>query len=227
MKLKEQKIKLPVKNFSFDRVGTETPKHSALLPNHLRALLVGPSNCGKTSLLLSLLIDKNGVKFKNIFLFSKSSNQLKYQFLKKVIDRVHDVSFYHFEDKILDPQCIPNYSVCIFDDVINLPQASIQEIFSMGRHFKIDCFYLAQTYSKIKKQLIRDNANLICLFKMDDMNLKHAFNDHASADLTYSSFKNMCKECWSEPYGFLTINKDCEVNCGKYRKALDSFISLH
>ena len=96
----------------------------------------------------------------------------------------------------------------------------------MGRHSNIDCFFLAQTYSKIKKQLIRDNANLICLFQIDDMNLRDAYNDCASTDLTFESFKKLCKECWIKPFEFLSINKDCTVNTGKYRKGLDSFISL-
>ncbi|EZA55673.1 hypothetical protein X777_04182 [Ooceraea biroi] len=36
----------------------------------------------------------------------------------------------------------------------------MREHFSMGRHSLVDCFYLCQTYARIPKHLLRDNANL-------------------------------------------------------------------
>ena len=53
----------------------------------------------------------------------------------------------------------------------------------MGRHNNIDSFYLCQTYSHIPKQLLRDNANMIMLFKQDELNLKHVFSDHVTPDM--------------------------------------------
>jgi len=37
----------------------------------------------------------------------------------------------------------------------------------MGQHADIDSFYLCHTYAKIPKHLLRDNANLLILFKQD------------------------------------------------------------
>ncbi|KAG5312438.1 SETMR methyltransferase, partial [Acromyrmex insinuator] len=37
---------------------------------------------------------------------------------------------------------------------------AVREYFSMGRYANVDCFYLCQTYARIPKHLIRDNANL-------------------------------------------------------------------
>ncbi|KAF0716988.1 tigger transposable element-derived protein 4-like, partial [Aphis craccivora] len=63
---------------------------------------------------------------------------------------------------------------------INERQGVCRSIFSRGRHNLIDC-YLAQ----IPKQLLRDNANLIVLFKQDETNSKHVYMEHYSGDMSY------------------------------------------
>ena len=76
----------------------------------------------------------------------------------------------------------------------------------------IDCFYLCQTYARIPKHLIRDNVNSIVLFKQDEMNLKHIYDDHFNTDMSFSKFKELCSACWDNKYGFLVIDKDNEIN---------------
>jgi len=49
------------------------------LPNTIRALIVGPSNCGKTNIMLSLIENPNGLKFENVYIVSKSLYQPKYE----------------------------------------------------------------------------------------------------------------------------------------------------
>jgi len=58
----------------------------------------------------------------------------------------------------------PN-SIFIFDDVTCDKQDAVREYFLMGRHANVNYFYLCQMYAKIFKHLIRDNANLLILFK--------------------------------------------------------------
>ena len=58
MSFQEQSFRLPVANIDA-LVGEkiDQPKrHGPLLPNSIRAVLCGPSACGKTNVLLSLLI---------------------------------------------------------------------------------------------------------------------------------------------------------------------------
>ncbi|CAH0387492.1 unnamed protein product [Bemisia tabaci] len=200
-------------------------KHSVLLPSQVRGLVVGPSNSGKTNLMLTLLIDKNGLKFKNVYLFSNSLHQPKYDLLDEILKRVDGVCFFRFKNEFLKPEEVERNSVVIFDDVMSERQNPIQDFFSMGRHMSVDCFYLAQTYSRIPKQLIRDNSNVIVLFKMDDMNLRHAYADHVITDMPYSQFREMCASCWKEPFGFLLINKESERDNGRYRDGFDKYIS--
>ncbi|KYN17534.1 hypothetical protein ALC57_10183, partial [Trachymyrmex cornetzi] len=42
--------------------GVEKPKHGEMLPNTIRAIICGPSNCVKTNVLISLLESPNSVR---------------------------------------------------------------------------------------------------------------------------------------------------------------------
>lgn len=103
--------------------------------------------------------------------------QPKYRYLESVLANMEDIGYYTFSNNcdVMPPSEALQNSVFVFDDVACDRQQVIREYFSMGRHSKIDCFYLCQTYTKIPKHLIRDNANFIVLFKQDQLNLKHIF----------------------------------------------------
>lgn len=206
----------------------QTTKHSELLPNSIRCIICGPSNCGKTNVMLSLLLHKNGLKFKNIYLYSKTAFQPKYRFLFSVLRRVPGILFFIYDnnESVIHPNDAKLNSVMIFDDIACENQTNVRNYFAMGRHRGIDCFYLCQTYSKIPKQLIRDNANLLIIFKQDDINLKHIYNEHVNSDMEWLEFKKLCSNVWGQPYNFLLINKDCTMDKGKYRKGFDNFIDL-
>ena len=65
-----QAIKLPVENFG---VGHEmkVKRHGDLLPDSIRAIFCGPSNWGKTNSLLALITHPNGLRFENVYIYSK------------------------------------------------------------------------------------------------------------------------------------------------------------
>ena len=67
---------------------------------------------------------------------------------------------------------------------------------------------------------------MIIVFKQDELNMKHIYNDHVRGDMSYDEFMKMCKECWKDKYGFLVISKDDTIDCGRYRKGFDVFIKL-
>lgn len=94
----------------------------------------------------------------------------------------------------------------------------------MGRHKNIDSFYLTQSYSRLAKQLIPDNLNFLIILKQDLTNLKHIYDDHVNTDFSFEKFKEMCNLCWKEKYGFLVINKDDDLNKGRFRKRFDCYI---
>jgi hypothetical protein len=224
-----QQQALPIINFDFfGNTTTCDSKHGKLLPNSFRAIFCGPSGCGKTNALLSLVFSLNGLRFENVYVYSKSLYQPKYELLKLVLKRVKGVKYFPFNnnDEVIDPSEAHNNSLFIFDDVACDGQNKIKEYYSMCRHKAIDVAYLCQTYSKIPKQLIRDNCNFIVLFRQDEKNLKHIFNDHVSPDLSYHQFKQMCADCWKENDGCLVIAKDFSINYGRYRKKFDKYIKI-
>lgn len=228
MRLVKQETNINVRNLDFTQNNPNKIRHSLLLPNSIRALIVGPSNCGKTNVLLSLIESPNGLKFENIYLYSKSLYQPKYEYLKKLISSIKGMGYYTFTDNtdVISPDEAKSNSIMIFDDVACEKQNNIRSYFSMGRHKNIDCFYLNQTYTRIPKHLIRDNSNIIIMFKQDEMNMKHIYNDHVGGDMKFNKFIDICQECWKDRYGFLIISKDNEIETGRYRKGFDIFIHI-
>ena len=150
--------------------------------------------------------------------------------MKKIIDDIKGANFFIFTsaDKVIKPNLTKKNSIIIFDDVICGPQSVIREYFSMGRHSGASSvFYLAQTYSKISKQLVRDNANFLIVLKQDDTNLRHIFNDHSSTDMDFSEFRKISHFCWNHSdYGFMVIDKTRQMNEGRYRCGFHTFIKI-
>lgn len=229
MRLIKQHKKIAVRNVDFStNGGVLKRRHSSLLPNSIRALIVGPSNCGKTNVMIGLIESPNGLKFENLYVYSKTLHQPKYEYLKKLIAPIRGMGYFTYtdNDSVIPPEKVKNNSIMIFDDVACETQNIIRRYFSFGRHSNVDSFYLAQTYTRIPKHLIRDNANVVIMFKQDEMNMNHVYSDHVGVDMTLEKFYELCRECWKEKYGFLMISKDDEMNQGRYRKLFDTFITL-
>lgn len=229
MRFKKQHDKLPVINFDeLAQRGERKKRHGPLLPNSVRAVICGPSNCGKTNALLTLIIHPNGLRFENVYLYSKSLNQPKYELLKRLLESVKGIGYFPFEDReqVIKPEDARPNSIMIFDDVACEKQDNMRAFFCMGRHRDVDSFYLCQTYARIPKHLIRDNTNFIVLFRQDEMNLQHIYDEHVNTDMSYTQFKDLCSACWKESkYSFVVVDKDRDVNDGRYRKGFDCFIN--
>jgi Poxvirus A32 protein. len=226
MKVVKQKISLDIDNV--DLLKESTIKHSLLFPMTLRCLVIGPSNCGKTNVIMNLLEHINGLKFENVCVCSKSLNQDKYIYLKDLLKPIKGIGYKEFSstEDLMEPSKAPPNSVFIFDDVACDKQDIVRDYFCRGRHNNVDCFYLCQTYVKIPKHLIRDNANSFVIFKQDDINLKHLYQEHIGTDMSFEQFKEMCSLCWTRPFGFVSILKDCDIDKGRYRKGFDHFIYI-
>lgn len=229
MQFVKQSISLPVKNVEYElnQQNEVRNRHSSLLPNNIRCIICGPSNSGKTNVMLSLLESPNGLRYENVYVYSKSLFQPKYVYLQQLLSKIEEIGCYMFscsDDVIPIEQVKPN-SIFIFDDVICEKQSNIRQYFCMGRHKNVDTFYLSQSFTHIPKHLIRENTNFVILFKQDDANLRHVFDDFSiSCDMNYNTFKQMCVKCWSENFGFVVIDVENTIKHGKYRKGFDQFI---
>jgi len=181
-------------------------KHGAMLPSTINAIICGLSNCGKTNVLISLLESLHGVRFENVYVYSKSLQQPKYQYLENLLSSISKIGYFTFSknsDVVPSSEAHPN-SIFVFDDVACDKQDTVREYLSMGRHSHVNCFYLCQ-YARIPKHLVRDNVNLLILFKQDGTNLMHVYNDHVNTDMSYKDFRELCRNCWQQKYEFLVI----------------------
>src|SRR6188768_3371979 len=60
--------------------------NNPLLPRSLRGLIVGKSGCGKTTLLLNLLLRPGWLDYDNLQVFGRSLFQPEYKILKKAFE---------------------------------------------------------------------------------------------------------------------------------------------
>lgn len=174
----------------------------------MRALIVGSSGCGKTVLAVDNFILKDGwIDPNHYYIYSKSLDQPKYVQLRKFFDdfeaqagecqrgKSEALSMATFIEKDDDVMSLDNcepYSLIVIDDWILENQDIVREICLRGRHKGICLLYLGQTYSKIPKQLIRDNMNFLCLFKTDNINLKHVYDEFVGPDMSFDKFQELC-----------------------------------
>ena len=75
---------------------------------------------------------------------------------------------------------IDDYKDClvIFDDMLDYNQKEIHPFFTRGRHENIDVYYLSQRYFELPL-IIRDNSNIIILFKQTAKTVQNLYNDIA------------------------------------------------
>ncbi|CAP21163.2 Protein CBG24594 [Caenorhabditis briggsae] len=215
-------------------------KNNPLLPSSIRACIIGKSGCGKTNLLMNLLLDKfegdDYLDYDNLYIFSTTLFQPCYQALingfenglsKKDIRECFKNQNFMVEkkdkqeitictsdslDDIPDPCSIdPNKkTLIIFDDLMLEKQNKIEQYYTRGRHNNIDCFYISQSYIKLPKNTIRENANFFIVFPQDKLNLDYIYRDHCS-ELDKERFLEMSSEMWKDQYSFLTIDKTSEL----------------
>ena len=75
---------MEVKNLSWK---TAVVRHNhPLLPKSIRGLIIGKSGCGKTTLLMNLLLNPGWLDYDRLFVFGKSLFQTEYIILKKAME---------------------------------------------------------------------------------------------------------------------------------------------
>jgi len=112
----------------------EKRKHGEILPNTIRAIICGPSNCSKTNVLISLLESPNGVRFGNV-IYSKSTRKLqqpKYQYLENLfyIYRRNQLLYVLQQQRCHFTERGALKFYFIFDDISCDKQDAVREYFS-------------------------------------------------------------------------------------------------
>ena len=76
---------MEVKNLAWNENLSKRCNHS-LLPQGIRGLIIGKSGCGKTTLLINLLLIPGWLDYNNINICGESAFQPKYRILKKALE---------------------------------------------------------------------------------------------------------------------------------------------
>ncbi|MCK5872764.1 MAG: hypothetical protein KAG26_08045, partial [Methylococcales bacterium] len=76
---------MEVKDLSWNET-TSTRFNHALLPKSIRGVIVGKSGCGKTTVLLNLILRPGWLDYNRLFVFGKSLFQPEYRILKKAME---------------------------------------------------------------------------------------------------------------------------------------------
>jgi hypothetical protein len=205
--------------------------HGPLFPQHIRALVVrktlftphtynfitktslaqiGKSGSGKTSVVVQALLSPNGPSFERLFVFTSTKEQSKYKLLKQVSDLTPGIETSFCEDfkDLAIADRIPDYSLLVLDDFCSRIKdyAPLASIFTFGRHKNTSVIAISQSYVKLPRSLIRGNANVIILFPVDNLTLRHVFDEHISQFCTYSTFEKITRFAWSNKFDFLFID---------------------
>ena len=146
--------------------------HRSMPEDVFRMLICGPSNSGKTNILLHMLYKL--LEFDKIFLYSRNLHQIKYQgLLDDFAANINPQVGYEVikapggVDDIIPLDELPehNQKIVIFDDLVcDKNQNDIINYFINGRHRNCSVIYLSQTFYKVPKN-IRDNCSHFCLFR--------------------------------------------------------------
>lgn|SRR5699024_2027941 len=241
-----------ITDLSVNEYQTIQRKNNLLFPKSIRGCIIGKSGCGKTNLLMNLLLGEfdsfDFLDYDHLYIYGKSLHQPEYELLNTCyrFNNSKNDTFKCFKNKINpirqlknpevyiemsdDLNSIPDpvdfnkkdKNIVIFDDVMLENQNNIESYYTRGRHNNIDCFYISQNYFKLPRQTIRENSNLFFIFKQDQMNVNKIYNDHCN-DITLDDFKILCRISWIEPFGFITIDNSKSVYQGKYRNGFNEF----
>ena len=157
-----------------------------------RTLIVGPCFCGKTYLMLNkILLSELENPDREIKIITRSPNQ------------------YPLYETSQEISVVDDYKNCtvVFDDMLDSNQRELCiHFFTRGRHEDIDVYYLSQRYFELPL-IIRDNSNIIILFKQTAKTVQNLYNDIAGFDMDYNEFKDLCREAWNKKYSYLKIDR--------------------
>ena len=80
--------------------------------------------------------------------------------------------------------------------------------YTRGSHNNCNSIYLSQSWFDLPKKTIRNNTNVIILFKLNKRDKDLIYSDLFSNTLEKDEFNFTVKYQWEEKYKYLAFNKD-------------------
>ena len=151
---------MEIQNISWSDASAKRLNHS-LLPKNIRGLIIGKSGCGKTTMLLNLLLRPGWLDYDRLYVFGKSLFQPEYKILKKAT-----------EEKLPKEAIINLFDNQESIEKINASPLAIIEEMAKNNHHKpdIECtFYESAEDVPDPRDLSLVNKNLMIF---DDLQLE-------------------------------------------------------
>ena len=134
---------MEVKNLSRNENLSKRRNHP-LLPKGIRGLIIGKSGCGKTTLLINLLLRPGWLDYNNINIFGKSLFQPEYHILKKAFEEKQpkEVIIRLFENQ---------------NEIMDLGVSPISVVDEMAKILETNLMLSANFIKRLKMSLIQEN----------------------------------------------------------------------
>lgn len=201
--------------------------------------IVGKSGSGKSYLVTRLLLDSYGGKkllqYDMLYVIAPVATFKRgaYIKLKEECDE-RGIKYVFYEVSTIDGKPIPSpedlieiqgRTVVIFDDLSleydRRSKYNVGQFFTAGRE-RFDCFYLAQRYTTVPIDTVRENINMLIVFKQQYYALQGIYK-YMGEDIGWKRFLRFINDGTRERFHFVTIIDDSthERLTGKYRYGLD------
>ena len=196
-----------------------------------RLLICGQTGCGKTNLLLNLLLKY--LYYNKLYVYAKDLSESSYMYLQEFFDDVQRkleedynitesvATFSSNKADIVDVDNLDKQyqNLIIFDDfVTEKDQDSIIELFTRGRKKNTSVIYLTQSYYSTPKD-IRLQCNYFMFFNIGSKReVIEIEKDHAIG-LTNEEFVRLFHFATEDSYSFMMI--DLKDQMKRFRKNLD------
>ena len=218
-------------NFDDNQHRSKNQKHHFQIPD-CHFMLIGATGCGKTNLLLNMLLKY--MNFDTCTIYTINEGQDKYAILAELTEVLRDkleisdfVIIRRPEDVIpVDELDSDTNKVVVFDDIRidKKNMDKIKEYFSLSRNKKCNCIYLAHSYYDVPKY-IRRNTKCFALFGgFDNRDIREICRDN-NRDITCDELEKLYRDATAEPHSFLVIDKTADNMPERYRKRFDGFSS--
>ena len=196
-----------------------------------RAVIVAPSGGGKTTLLVSLILDIYRFCFRRVYVFSPTallddSWKPIQEFCEDVLRQDEPCLYDSYEEETLQKIIAKHHKITamaksqkktqlygalvIIDDFTDSPSVargskSLHELYVRGRHCGLSVYSSVQKY-RVLAPIIRVNATDLIVFRLRSLAEQQAIVEENSAAYGKEATERILDRATEEPYSFLWLN---------------------
>ena len=100
--------------------------------------------------------------------------------------------------------------------LLSKQKSNIDLIFTRGPHSKTDLYYISQSYFQLTKKTVRNNSNIIVLFKQTLRDIILLFRFIAGLDMDLEEWISLSRKAWENYYEYLQIDSFAKRKEGRY-----------